>query len=52
MTKNLKKSEVVFFTLKDKKYIDENGTEIPKEVLLNHSHYISEDISLLIVEKQ
>jgi hypothetical protein len=43
-------SKVVFFVLKDKKYVDANGNEITTEMLVEHRHHISGDRGYLVLE--
>jgi len=40
---------VIFFTLQDEKFVTKNGKEITTDFLMNHRHYISEDVSFVIL---
>lgn len=46
---NLPITTVCFFKLKDGKYLTENGIEITTDMLMKHGHYISEDVSFMII---
>ena len=50
MSKNLKLTQVCFFSVKDRKYVDENGTEISNDLLVKHTHYIGEPFSYLVIK--
>ena len=41
--------QVVFFTLKDGKYVDQNGTEISNQVLQVNEHVINQNGGYLIL---
>ncbi len=42
--------KVCFFTLKDKKYLTENGLEITTEMLVKHPHQITDTWSYIILD--
>lgn len=39
-----------FFKLKDKKYVAENGVEIPTDMLVKHPHQITDIWSYIIID--
>jgi hypothetical protein len=45
-------SEVVFFKLKNGKYITSNGTEVTTEFIFNHEHSIFHDNGYVIIKKR
>ncbi len=45
-------SKVVFFKLKDGKYLASNGVEVTTEFIFNHEHVIFHDGGYVILEKK
>lgn len=45
-------SKVVFFELKNGKYLASNGVEVTTEFILKHEHAIFHDNGYVIVERQ
>ena len=45
-------SKVVFFELKNGKYLASNGVEVTTEFILKHEHSIFHDNGYVIVERQ
>lgn len=45
----LEKSVVVFFTLKNGKYVDFKGNEVTTEMLVKHTHHIGAGWNYMII---
>jgi len=45
-------SKVVFFELKNGKYLADNGVELTTEFILKHEHFIFHDNGYVVIERQ